>query len=122
MIMTMTEKENIPQIVESIPSNYLCYAERGVHQCWICSNNIGNKVCTLTVADEDGVPREIHVLLPECKVADQYMLYTTKVPCYKFEMKNFEAKNNDETGKTKQDRHAQTTARGNRGNNSGRGH
>lgn len=58
----------------------LHYAEHGVHQCWSCANYISNHEVYLNV----GVFSRVLFLLPECRVADQYMLYTTSVPCEKY--------------------------------------
>lgn len=58
----------------------LHYAEHGVHQCWSCANCVSNQEVYLTV----GLFSRVLFLLPECRVADQYMLYTTSVPCEKY--------------------------------------
>ena len=65
----------------SIP---LHYAERGVHQCWTCANHISNQAFYLTIDTTGYNSKELLFLLPECKVADRYMLYTTSVPCVRY--------------------------------------
>lgn len=65
-------------------NNILHYAEDGVWQCWNCSNCISKKEFTMHIVDNDSTKTYIKTWLPECRVADQYMLYTTQVPCDKF--------------------------------------
>lgn len=65
----------------SIP---LHYAEHGVYQCWTCTNCISSQNFYLTVNTDEGIDNKVLFLLPECKVTDQYMLYTASVPCEKY--------------------------------------
>lgn len=64
--------------------NILHYAEDGVWQCWTCKNCVGKQEFILPVTDTKSIDRCIRVWLPECKVADRYMLYTNNVPCHKY--------------------------------------
>lgn len=59
------------------------YTERGVHQCWTCANHISNQAFYLTIDTTGDNSKELF-LLPECRVADRYMLYTTSVPCVRY--------------------------------------
>lgn len=63
----------------------LHYAENGVHQCWTCRRRCGITIYSKTIFDIDSIPQVVQFYLPQCEVADQYMLYTTKVPCEKYE-------------------------------------
>lgn len=67
------------------PLHILHYAEQGVHQCWNCKNCKGEIIYPLYVLDNESEEQLIEFLLPGCKVADQYMLYTTSIPCDKYE-------------------------------------
>ena len=62
----------------------LHYAENGVRQCWTCRNFVGQKDCIKTVVDADGIDQKMIFILPECKVAGQYMLWVAEYPCSKY--------------------------------------
>jgi len=62
----------------------LHYAENGVHQCWTCRNCVGQKEFLRAVVDADCIAREMIFILPECKVASQYMTWVAEFPCSKY--------------------------------------
>ena len=62
----------------------LLYAQDGVHQCWTCKNMIGRAEFKTSICDTDGWKREIICVLPECKVANQYMTIVYETPCSKY--------------------------------------
>ena len=62
----------------------LKYAEEGVFQCWSCENCVGHTEHRMRVLDNTSQRRLITFCLPECRVANKYMLYTNKVPCEKY--------------------------------------
>lgn len=65
------------------------YADNGVYQCWICKNCIGSKEFDAEVTDVISTSVNSHthtrILLPECRIADQYTLWVSQIPCSKFD-------------------------------------
>lgn len=57
------------------------YAERNAHQCWTCKNRVGQVKHTISIANTDGIPSKLGVLLPECKIAGSGMWWVNECPC-----------------------------------------
>lgn len=63
------------------------YAEKNVAQCWACKNCIGQKKFNAGILMESYITTaENGVILPECRVADRYMLFVNELPCPYFEV------------------------------------
>lgn len=65
-----------------IISEPIKYAENGVSQCWTCKNCVGRKEFWGKTFSGD----RMRFWLPECRVADMYMTYTSIIPCSKYEV------------------------------------
>lgn len=62
----------------------ILYAEKNVHQCWSCKRRVGQKEVTGVIV---GYPlNHISVMLPACKVTEQYMTWVAQCPCEKYEL------------------------------------
>lgn len=66
----------------------LHYAEKNVAQCWACKNCIGKKEFRADMREDRYFsPKETRVLLPECRVTDQYMTFVHELPCPHFSVR-----------------------------------
>lgn len=66
-------------------SEPIYYAQNGASQCWTCKHCVGQKEFIAEILDPLE-KRYVKVLLPECKLVECYMTYTTAIPCKKFEV------------------------------------
>ena len=63
------------------------YAEKNVAQCWACKNCISQKEFRADMRKDIYIPsKETRVLLPECRVTEQYMTFVFELPCPHFEV------------------------------------